>query len=61
MYESVLDHFTPWHRLKSTLSYEFWCIANNAKRNEGLGFYTDNEDTTLTPQDGNSFAGMQFH
>lgn len=33
-------------------------IADNLKRNEGLGLYTDNEDTTLTPQDGNSFAGM---
>ncbi|KAH8750512.1 alpha-L-rhamnosidase A precursor [Diaporthe sp. PMI_573] len=30
--------------------------ANTLLWNEGLGFYTDNEDTTLTPQDGNSFA-----
>ncbi|POS80562.1 hypothetical protein DHEL01_v201024 [Diaporthe helianthi] len=30
--------------------------ANSLLWNEGLGFYTDNEFTTLTPQDGNSFA-----
>ncbi|KAI3402130.1 hypothetical protein diail_59 [Diaporthe ilicicola] len=30
--------------------------ANRLLWNEGLGFYTDNETTILTPQDGNSFA-----
>lgn len=31
--------------------------ANRLLWNATLGFYTDNEATTLTPQDGNSFAG----
>lgn len=38
-----------------------WRNANIAKRDEGLGLYKDNEGTTLTPQDGNSFAGMKSH
>lgn len=32
--------------------------ANRLLWNEDLGFYTDNDTTTLPPQDGNSFAGM---
>lgn len=32
--------------------------ANALLWDENLGFYTDNETTTMAPQDGNSFAGM---
>lgn len=31
--------------------------ANSLLWREDLGFYVDNETTTMTPQDGNSFAG----
>lgn len=32
--------------------------ANNILWDESLGFYIDNETTTMAPQDGNSFAGI---